>query len=863
MIALLLLLLGAPALAEAPPAVVHAVEPIYPPDARARGVEGTVVLALRLDAAGRVIDATIRDSAGDALDAAALDAAFALRFTEGAPDRSLAYAFTFRLSRSEVGGPPAPATLHGAVHDSDGGALGDAVVTLAPLDDPDAPATTLTANARGRFTAPFLSPGRWRVTIARAGFLPREFVLTLDAGQVVDGTFELPIDDALEIVIYGDRPTWREVDRGAREADESPQTGAYVLTRRDIETTPGSMEDVVRATHALPGVVSDGDLLAGVYVRGGDQSDVVYLLDGVPLDSPFHLAGYNSLFNPDMIESVRFYAGAAPADTPSGTSAVMEVQSWDGRPREPGGGFDGAIDLSAGAARAFVMGPIDAQGKLTFALAARRTFLEAYFQVLKALDVLDAAFAAPEFSELSGRLSWRPNDQHQTVFTVLRGGDSLNVVGADEEALVRIDGTFQQRSSLTLFSLSHTWTPQPGSRVRVIGAFTHDRSSMVRDLAGISSRDDRFDRVFGRIDATHGVGPLSLQAGGDVSGLTLDARGSVEDKRYLPTWTQAGLTDFGLPLVDLDARARWVEGAAYAQLGVVKGPIRARAGLRSTFSTLLPSGEPLLSPNLAVSVPLPTGTIPKLSWGLYNQLQRDPLILDPEIGSPMLGPERAEHLVFGLDQAWGVSSAGIVGLFRVEVYQIRLWDLVVGPDDPGTLDAAPPYTNAGSGTSRGLDVLAVARAGRWSGQIAWSVLKALRTNPRNTVFDETVAPPQDQRHTLTLLGDWQAFPHWRFTARYGFHPGRPVSRVAPASETTAALTCLNCDRLGPTHQLDLRAEWRRAYRGYRLAFYLEVLNVGNVRSPFLPIHTVQDGALATSTLNHLPMRPFVGLRVDF
>src|SRR5690606_35490487 len=137
------------------------------------------------------------------------------------------------------------------------------------------------------------------------------------------------------------------------------------------------------------------------------------------------------------------------------------------------------------------------------------------------------------------------------------------------------------------------------------------------------------------------------------------------------------------------------------------------------------------------------------------------------------------------------------------------------------------------------------------------------TNPRNTQFAQTIAPPQDQRHTLTLMGDWQALPHWKFTGRYGIHTGRPASQVRAATDTTAALTCLNCARLGPTHQLDLRAEWRRAYRGYRLAFYVEVLNVGNIQSPFLPIHSVTEGEIARSTLNHLPMRPFLGLRMDF
>ena len=863
MIPLLLLLLAIPLparAAEPPPAVVHTVQPAYPKAARDAGIEGTVVVDLVLDAEGRVTHATVATSAGDLLDQTALDAAPGLRFAAGAADRHVSYAFTFHLSHSEVGGPPAPATLHGEVTDPDGNALAGVTVTLRDTDDPSRAPVVVHGGTRGRFTAPFLHPGTWQVQIARPDYVTRTFEVTLQPGQVIDGSFQLPAEEGLEVVVYGDRPTWREVDRGKREADPRPVTGEYVLTRRDIESTPGSMEDVVRAAHALPGVVSDGDLLSGMNVRGGDQGDVVYLLDGVPLDSPFHLAGYNSIFNPDMIQSVRFFAGAPPADVPAGTSAVMDVHSWDGRPREPGKGLDGAIDLSAGDARGFVLGPIDKQGHLTFALAARRTFLEAYFQVLKWFNVLDTAFVAPEFSELSGRLSWRPNDHQQTILTALRGGDSLGVINSGDQSLVQVSGDFELHSGLTLLSLSHTWTPSDHAGVRAVAAWTEDRSTQIRTLAGSTQRLDRLRRLYGRLDAHWTGGPVTLQAGGDVSGLTAATTGTIEDKRYVPAWTQAGLADLGLPAIDVAAERHWLEASAYGQVEV-KGPVRLRAGARAWQSSL--AGGPFLSPSLGISVPFPTGTIPKVSWGRYVKLQRDPVLVDPTLGNPNLAPERAEHLVVGLDQGFAVPHTSIHGLLRVEAYRITLHDLVVNPDDPSVLASEPAYTNQGTGTNSGVDVMAVARAGRWSAQASWSLLHAVRENPRNTLFPQTVAPPWDQRQTLTLMGDWQAFPHWKLTARYSFHTGRPVSDVTPASADTVALTCLNCDRLGTLHEVDLRAEWRRAYAHYRLTFYAEVLNVGNIQSPFLPIQSVQDGQLVTSTLNHLPMRPFVGLRLDF
>lgn len=62
------------------PRLVRLAYPQYPPRARRRGREGQVVLLLRIDARGRLRDATITRSAGDDLDRAALAAVRRSRF---------------------------------------------------------------------------------------------------------------------------------------------------------------------------------------------------------------------------------------------------------------------------------------------------------------------------------------------------------------------------------------------------------------------------------------------------------------------------------------------------------------------------------------------------------------------------------------------------------------------------------------------------------------------------------------------------------------------------------------------------------------------------------------------------------------
>ncbi|MCB9678984.1 MAG: TonB-dependent receptor [Alphaproteobacteria bacterium] len=766
--------------------------------------------------------------------------------------------------------------LSGRVVDGDGIPVPAAGVSLSGPASLD-----LTADPEGRFTV-VLEEGDWEVRVDHPGFVASTWPVTIAADAVQTTSFTIVPLRVEQVVVRAETRPWRDVQRGERAVDPTPTTGLYELTRRDVESTPGALEDVARAAHALPGVVSDGDLFAGFHVRGGEQGDVVFLLDRVPLENPFHLAGFNSLFNPDMVRSVRFFAGAAPAEVPSATSAVLDVSTWDGtrvcaEDDTMCGGLDGSVDLSASSARVFLTGPLDRREKLTFALAARRTYMEGYFAVLKALNVVDSAFVAPGFDELSGRLAWHPDARHRVMLSVVRASDRLGLIDSDDDAAIAFDGAFELETALTLTSLDHRFVGDDGTRVQTTLAWTRDRAYSNRELERDTLRRETvLNRLFARSDAVIPFGPNArLKVGADASRFEVDAIGSIQDQRIFPRWTQAGIGAFGFQVADVDGDpSPWPEANAYVQTEIaapfgkpregspIVPGVQARAGIRVTYTGL--ADEVLASPRAGLSLPLPTGTVPKVTLGLYQRVLRDPFQLAPGFGNPDLTAERARHLVVGIDQGFPLPGGGKGGLVRVEGYDIALADLVVNPDtEAGLADGA--FRNVGSGASRGVDVMIAARGGRLNGELVYGLLYTRRHNPLNTVFTQDIAPPQDQRHTFSVAGDWAPVPRWRVTGRYTFHSGRPLSevRIHSLEFEDLEITCLNCARIGPTHSLDLRGEWRKAFRRYRLAFYVEVLNVGNVRSRFLPIHDVIDGELSTSWLNHLPMRPFLGMRADF
>ncbi len=847
-----------------PPTVKVDVTPDYPPEARDAGIEGDVLLLLTIGADGLVYDVELVQGPHSLLNFAAMDAADMLFFEPATKDGvpvgvQINYRFSFDLGLADETGLPIPGSLHGVVVDPDGYEIPNAKVRVEGVDVPDFEPLDMTAKADGSFRATFLPSGTYNVTVTVPGFTPTTSVVEIEAGENLSRGFTVVPEGEFTIIVRWEEKTWREVERAPLEPNEGTVTSSYTLTRRDIETTPGSMEDVSRAVHALPGIVSDGDMLATFNARGGETSDVVFLLDRVPLSNPFHLAGFNSLFNPDLISEVQFNAGAAPANVPAATSAVLAVETWDGTPRQDGGDIDGAFDISASSLRVLVMGPIGSRSSV--ALAARRSYLESYFQVMKWANVIDTSFAAPEFSELSARFAWHPADRHRVMVTAMRSGDSLAIVDSADDSLITVDATFQLENSLSLFSLDHRFEASEDVTWQSTTAWTRDRAFMLRDLGGEFREDVTSHRWFARTDLSLTPMKHEVLAGVDGSYVLVDAKGSIEDRRARPTWHMAPLAEYDSSIVEIDGALAYPETSAYIQ-ETWNGPVRIRAGGRATLTGA--TGELLLSPRAGFSVPLPTGTVPKASWGIYHKTPQDPRVLDAELGNPDIGSERAVHYVVGLDQGFPLPGEEAGGLVRVEGYRIELSDLVVNPDTQDAVDAGTTFENAGTGRNQGIDVLVGARAGRISGMATYSYLVATRHNPLNSSFSQDLAPAQDQRHTLGTSLEYQLTPRWRGTVRYSFHTGRPTSSVQPSgTDDFLELTGLNNQRLGDYHNVDVRAEWRRAMDNYRLAVYVEVLNVANLKSDFVPIATIEDGQLTESMLYHLPIRPFLGVRADF
>lgn len=132
-----------------------------------------------------------------------------------------------------------------------------------------------------------------------------------------------------------------------------------------------SSPDVVKTLQMLTGVAAGTEMMSNLYVHGGDGSDNLYLLDGVPMYQICHLGGIFSSFNTDVVDKIDFYKSGFPARYGGRNSSVVDVTTKDGDFEK----FHGTVAVGLLDGRLQFEGPI-VKGKTSFNVAMRRSWID-------------------------------------------------------------------------------------------------------------------------------------------------------------------------------------------------------------------------------------------------------------------------------------------------------------------------------------------------------------------------------------------------------------------------------------------------------------------------------------------------------
>jgi Carboxypeptidase regulatory-like domain/TonB dependent receptor-like, beta-barrel/TonB-dependent Receptor Plug Domain len=227
-------------------------------------------------------------------------------------------------------------TINGRVVDAQGLAVPGASVTISGPQG----SKTVTTDGEGRFSAPFLTPGKYDLKAELSGFKTvDQRDVTVALGQAVDLSLKMEvggISETVQVVGTTDVVNTRTTTAGATISSELLQR---VPVGRDI----GS------ALYLAPGVSSSGTAgHANPSIAGGSGLDNQYVIDGVNVTNQGYgaLGSYSIVFGSlgnatpfDFMQEIQVKTGGYEAEYGQSTGGVVNVLTKSGSNEVRGSAF--------------------------------------------------------------------------------------------------------------------------------------------------------------------------------------------------------------------------------------------------------------------------------------------------------------------------------------------------------------------------------------------------------------------------------------------------------------------------------------------------------------------------------------------
>ena len=297
------------------------------------------------------------------------------------------------------------ATLSGVVRDSvDLEPVAFAQVTVSGTGG-EAVAVAGVSDRYGAFVVPGMEGGgAVRVEVAAFGYAPwtRSYE-SLPADPIRVLLAPAPIGlEGIEVNVAG-----RAGDPISRSRD------AFVIDSLLLRTLPAVLEtDVLRATAVSPSASAPSDYTSVPFIRGGTSEGTPVLLDGVRLFNAFHLGGFLSAINAEVVERATILAGSGGDGMAIGSlSGAIDIATRDGSRDE----MRMAGSLGLASSRLSVEGPIG--NSVSYLLDGRRTYIDGFTLALKKMGAI------------SDHLPYFFQDLHTKVTADLGGVRRLSVSG--------------------------------------------------------------------------------------------------------------------------------------------------------------------------------------------------------------------------------------------------------------------------------------------------------------------------------------------------------------------------------------------------------------------------------------------------
>jgi len=677
----------------------------------------------------------------------------------------------------------------------------------------------------GGFVLGPVRAGACRLAASHIAFEPETVAVDVPANGVVLGAFRLR---AKVIPMQGVNVKSRR-DRG-----EEKMTVREISSEQLSRSAGGFVQDPVRSLSYLPGVgTSARGEWSGTYaVRGGETDESSVWFGDVELLWPYHLLGFSSVLNPDIVNKISFYPSVFPSRYGGALSSIAVMQP---KQLEHGEGFWAYDAMNMKAAYVGNLGDID------FLASYRRTFYYVQFGPMGAGTINE-----PSYSDLTAQCTTPLAGPHRLRLTAVNGSDHIvsTLRGVEEE--------------------------MDESGTSLAASIESDLGRVKSDVTFYSSTHD-FDLTPSVWDGTAVIRQAEY-------GLRLNATGTLSDAVELDWGAELGRVGFAGDLLTSQVLERadntW---AAYAALGV--RPLQQLGfDLGVRYEDVRWTLDKVVEPRAVVSLYLRNNVTLKAGYRRlyqhsYSFLRNScaSFVFDEEYDGyklfelGALGAKQADHYSvaseFKLAQNTRLSLEG----YLKDYFRLPTWKTDVQGE---VYDAG----NLGHGYARGVEfVLEQSAAGAWTGWLTYALSWCKKEQGTDTTM---YWDRYDRRHSLNLQVQKTFGPEWTLAATFHLNTGAPYTPLlytqSPNQTNTSDLRRgysayviegeKNSARVPTYHRLDLKLSRELPKLPLHPYMYIEILNVYNRQNAYNLIQFEdRDGDIITGQSTGIPFMPLIGI----
>ena len=253
-----------------------------------------------------------------------------------------------------------------------------------------------------------LPKGLYTLTVSSVGY------------ENISQTIDLFENKKIDFKLTTSTETLNEVVVSAKKRNDnivSDVSGMQKLEMKDIAKIPVLFgeQDVMKTLTLTPGVKTLGEGSGGLFIRGGNNSQNLILLDEAMVYNSNHLMGFFSTFNGDAVKDLTLYKGTAPVEYGGRISSVVDVKMNEGNNQNYhlGGGI-GLISSKLN-----VEGPI-VKDKSSFLITGRRTYADLFLKLSTDENIRNNQLY---FYDLNTKFNYKIDDKNRIYLSGYFGRD--------------------------------------------------------------------------------------------------------------------------------------------------------------------------------------------------------------------------------------------------------------------------------------------------------------------------------------------------------------------------------------------------------------------------------------------------------